>query len=277
MYPIPMPRPRHIPIAAVVATALALASCAGPAGGEPALPAGLEHATVPRGTVNAYVYVRPAAPFALDDDPSRDLESLEVAAKDVGDFQWRPTYVGTSPNVPWGPGATDQVRDGFPGFWDDLQLAPSHPPSPPIAAGFVRNVGELLDALIEAGGVEVPHLSNALSLVRVAEITFVAYAEEVTSLPTHAGPAVLRELDASILAIAASSYPPAVVGQVFEGFAGALGLTPIDIAERTAYARTLTPEIDLVVLRDGATLFFAVAPTRGHTEALIASIFATTP
>ena len=170
------------------------------------------------------------------------------------------------------PTATVLVRDTFDAFWDDLMLAPSEPPEPPIAAGFVRNVGDLLDTLIASSGVFVPNLSDALALVRIREITFVAYAKDIKSLPANVDPSVFRDLDASVLAIAQSTYPAAVVGQVFEGFAGAIGLTPIDIDGRTAHARALAPEIDLAVLRQGPTLYFAITPTRAQTEALIASI-----
>ncbi|MDA1036718.1 MAG: hypothetical protein O3B65_07575 [Chloroflexi bacterium] len=174
-------------------------------------------------------------------------------------------------SIRWPPDAV-LVRDRFPTFWDDLQLAPTEPPAPPFVAGFVRNVGELLDALIASSGVAVPNLSDALALVRVGEITFIGYADDIATLPTNVESGVLQDLDASVLAIANSNYPAAVVGQVFEGFAGALGLEPIDVDGRTAHARALPPQIDLVVLREGATLFFAIAPTRAQTIALIASI-----
>ncbi len=263
------------PLTAIaLATALALTACAGPTEGEPALPEGLEQATVPDRPVNAYVYVRPNDPVALDHDPSRELESLAVAATDLGDFAWRPAYADASLEAAWSSDNTITVlvQERFPSFWDDLQLAPADPPAPPFAAGFVRNVGELLDTLIASSGVAVPSLSDALALVRVGEITFVGYANDITSLPSSVGPGVLRDLDASVLAIANSSYPAPVVGQVFEGFAGALGLTPIDVSGRTAHVRALTPQIDLAVLRQGPTLYFALAPTRAQTEALIASI-----
>lgn len=268
-----MPRHRLKPIA-LIAAALLLAACASSTDGDPALPAGLAQSTVPTASVNAYVYVRPGDPFALASNLSQELASLAVAATNLGDFAWRPTYPETSIDVAWSPmpTATVLVRDTFDAFWDDLMLAPSEPPEPPIAAGFVRNVGDLLDTLIASSGVFVPNLSDALALVRIREITFVAYAKDIKSLPANVDPSVFRDLDASVLAIAQSTYPAAVVGQVFEGFAGAIGLTPIDIDGRTAHARALAPEIDLAVLRQGPTLYFAITPTRAQTEALIASI-----
>jgi hypothetical protein len=267
-----MPRHRLTTIP-LIAAALALAACAGPTNSEPALPEGLAQSTVPDTTINAFVYLRPDGPFALESDLSQELESLSIAATDLGNFARRLAYLDASLDVAWSPLPTSTVlaETIFSAFWTDLQLAPTDPPASPIAAGFVRNAGDLLDTLIASSGVSVPNLSDAMALVRIREITFVAYSDDITSFPTHAGSTVLRDLDTSLLAIATSAYPAAVVGQVFEGFAGALGLTPIDIDGRTAHARAFTPAIDLAVLRQGPTLYFSITPTRTQTEALIAS------
>ena len=309
----------RLTIAAIVTAALALVACGDPTDGEPALPHGLEQATIPSGVVNAYAYVHVSPPLSMTTDDFGDavetrnvgIERIEVSVQDFGVFSARllfpnrgdaeavfrlheskPGPIGNSgrswsdktvtlsrgslaydplESIGWRPDAV-LVRDRFPAFWNDLQLAPTDPPAPPFVAGFVRNAGDLLDMLIASSSVAVPNLSDALALVRVGEITFVGYADDIASVPTTVDSDVLRDLDASVLAIANSSYPAAVVGQVFEGFAGALGLTPIDVDGRTAHARSVTPEIELVVLREGPTLFFAIAPTRARAEALIASV-----
>ena len=251
---------------------LTITACANVTDPNPALPQGLTQATVPNSTVNAYVYVRPDSSFAIEGDASEKLISLAVAASDLGDFAWQPRYVGAASSTSWESGVSSPIFDILPAFTSDLQLAPVEPPKTPFAVGFVRNVGELIDTLIASTGAVVPSLSDALALVRINEITFIGYANEITLLPTRFKPNQLSELDASVLAIATSNYPSAIVGQVFESFATALALTPIDIDGHTAYARTISPDIDLAVLRQDPTLYFAITPTRTQTEALLASV-----
>ncbi len=208
------------------------------------------------------------------------LQEFETDSKGMSSRSWSGKAVtfsrgnlddGRLMSIGWHPDA-DLVRERFPMFWNDLRLAPSEPPEPPLVAGFVRNAGDLLDMLIASSGIAVPNLSDALTLVRIGEVTFVGYAADVASLPTSVDSDVLSDFNVSVLAIATSSYPAAIVGQVFEGFAGALGLTPIEIDGRTAHARLVTPEIYLIVLRQGATLFFSIAPTRVQAEALLSSL-----
>jgi len=293
------------------ATAILLTACAPPGASPNALPVGMATALVPPVAANAYVYVRPPAnatfsSHALGVD-ELTLESAAVllangsegfaarvvtaAGGDAGPLNDVPggwsdagaTSLRFGPNSRWG----NQVRDAwnqessrsfseqFPGAWRDLQSMPENPPAQPIAAGFVRNFGPLLEHLIGKAGISVPDLASGLSLVRINRIAFVAYADDFSELPESVERSVLRDLNVSILAVTDSPYPSAVVGLVFDGFVSSLGLSPVSVIGATAHQRQLTDDIYVIVLRDNTTLFFAMASTRAQATALMQAVVTT--
>ena len=257
---------------------------------------------------NAYVYIRPPGNATFSSEPlgvdGLALASAEVVLGEGSDGvaarfstsvrgeagassedtdRWidaDSTSLRFGPVSPWG----QKVRDAwgqqptksfarqFADTWADLLAMPESPPAQPIAAGFVRNFGPLLENLIGKIGVTVPNLADGLSLVRVSRVSFVAYADDFQHLPASVGPSVLRDLDVSVLAVAESSYPRAVVAQVFDGFVSALGLKRMSIADHAAHHRRLSDDIHVVVLRDDATLFFAIAATQEQAIALIEAV-----
>jgi hypothetical protein len=179
---------------------------------------------------------------------------------------------GTDARESWTSGTREAVADQFPDFWAQLRRMPEEPPSPPVAAGFVRNVGDLPNRLFRAAGVEVPGLAEGLTLVRVSSIVFVAYSGGLGELPSHLGSSLLEDLNTGILAVADSSYPSLVVGQVFDSFVGALGLSEVTLEGETAYYREIDADLHLVVMRNGSALFFAVGATREYAEGLVSSV-----
>lgn len=269
---------------------------------------GMRGAPVPSVDANAYIYIRPSGNATFSSEAlgveNLTLESADVlladdskgvAARfstsglsdaapraervdgwidaDPGSFRFGPASPwGVRVRIAWRQQPSNAFAKQFPEAWKDLVRMPEDPPSPAIAAGFVRNFGPLVEHLIGEADVAVPSLADALSLVRVNRISFVAYADELRILPESVGPSVLRDLDVSILAIADSSYPSAVVGQVFDGFVSGLGLKRISIAGHIAHHRELSDDIHVVVVREGATLFFAIAATTKHAIALIETV-----
>jgi hypothetical protein len=175
----------------------------------------------------------------------------------------------------WAQQSFESFAVRYPGVWGDLQSMPQVPPYPPIAAGFVRNFGPLLEHMIGKAGIAVPSLTEGLSLARVGNIAFVAYANDFDQLPARLEPGSLRNLDVSILAVAESSYPAFVVSRLLDEFVSALGLDLIEVATATAYQREVSDDIHAVVLRDGTSLFFAIAPTAEGAISLIETVVTT--
>ncbi|MDA0797348.1 MAG: hypothetical protein O2826_00060 [Chloroflexi bacterium] len=288
--------------------AVLLVACAPPEAPPGALPLGMREAPVPPVDAKAYVYIRPpgnvtfssaalgvedltleSADVLLADDSSGVAARFSTSGRgvsgplgeladgwidaDADSFRFGPASPwGVRVRIAWRQQPSDSFAKHFPDVWDDLLQMPGAPPTPPIGAGFVRNFGPLLEHLIGEAGVTVPNLADGLSLVRINRISFVAYADDFQHMPASVGPSVLRDLDVSILAIADSSYPSAVVGQVFDGFVSALGLKPISLGDHTAHHRALSDDISVVVVRDGATLFFAIAATNKQAMALIETV-----
>lgn len=284
-----------------------VAACA-PADPTPgALPVGMDTARVPSVDVNAYVYVN--APSALAFTSNHlGIDALAVASAEVllmtagREFATRLTYAdppanppaapdGTwwfednrslhfGPNTEWGvlvrkaweQDARRPFADQFPGAWGDLQALPAEPPATPVAAGFVRNFDELIASLIAPAGAHIPSLADGLALVRVDRVVFAAYTSDPKTLPNGVAPGILTHHDLRVLAVAQSAYPGAVVGQVFGGFVSALGLTPVTIGEATAHARELAPDLHIVVLRMGASIYFALGAAQANAEALIRAV-----
>ncbi len=294
--------------AIAVIEAVLLSGCVAPEAPIGALPVGMRTAPVPSVQANAYIYIRPPGNTSFSSDElaidGLKLDSADILlANDSDSVALRfVSRMNTATNTPtnarggwvdndlsslrFGPDSQwgDLVRNAwthaprksfaeqFPGAWDDLQSMPSYPPAQPIAAGFVRNFGSLLERFIGEVDVAVPNLSSGLSLVRIKRISFVAYADEFSNLPERVEPSTLRDLDTSILAVAASTYPGPVVGRVFDGFASSLGLSPISVAGTIAHQRNLTNDIHVVVLRDSALLFFAIASNQERAIALIQAV-----
>ena len=303
---------RRLTIAAIIgALPFLFTACAPPDASPSALPLGMRTALVPPVSADAYVHVWPPGDATFSSE-ALGVDEMTLKSADVllaqgsngiagrfvtstrGDAgpprdvagRWSdagPTSLRFGPYSSWG----EQVRDTwnressrtfaeqFPGAWRDLQSMPENPPAKPIAAGFVRNFGQLLEHLIGKAGVSVPDLASGLSLVRINRIAFVAYADEFSELPEHVGPSVLRDLNVSILAVADSPYPSAVVGWVFDGFVSSLGLSRISVAGVSAHQRQLTDDIYVVVLRDNTKLFFAMASSRTKAAALITAVITT--
>lgn len=172
----------------------------------------------------------------------------------------------------WAAGARAKIEERYPDEWEALRLLPETPPAPPIAAGFARNLGDLLDTVLEAGEIEVPGLANALSLIRVEQIAYAAYAPELTVIPDSVTPATLRGSGVGVIAVAESSYPGLVINFLASRFKGRAGLEDATVSDRTVLYRSLEDEAHLMAINYGPTFFFAVAPTRAGVEELIASV-----
>jgi len=299
----------RLPILTAVVALSLLTACA-PADPTPgALPLGMADHRVPAVVANAYVYVSAPAALALRSD-SLGVEALAVTSAEVllmsvgREFATRLTFdesdaptdaptpaadgwtvwgergVRSGPNTPWGiqvreaweQDARKPFGEQFPTAWALLQALPADPPTTPVAAGFVRNFGELIAEVIAPAGASVPSLGDGLALVRVDRIVFAAYANDLTTLPNGVGPGILGDHNLSVLAVAQSTYPGAIIGQVFGGLVAALSLAPVEVGSATAHHRELAPNLHIVVFREGASIFFAMGANRADAEALIEAV-----
>ena len=301
-----MPRRTVIPLVVSVL----LASCAAPSPAPGALPPGIEQARIPPVAASAFIYVRPpngatfsheamgiegltaeSASVLLADDGRDHLARLAFAITDdlgsmapaAPDGHWVDVLgdsLVTGPESAWGLSARAAwerqdlvtIHSRFPDAWKDLVKAPRDPPSQPIAAGFVRNFGPLIKNLIGKAGADVPGLTSNLALLRIESVSFVAYSDRLDTLPLTVEPGLLEDESLSVLAIADSAYPRAIVGWLFDRFVGTLDLADVRIDDWPARYRQVASSVHVIILRHDATLFFAIAPTRAGAEDLAGAV-----
>jgi len=237
---------------------------------------------------------------SLVNDPTSDYATLTEFADEVdalragdiaaGDIAGKPDHwvqvIGSSVALgrsagDWGDAVIDAWTSGGgaaiekqdPDVWEALRLFPEEPPAPPVAAGFVRNVADLMDDLLDSTGVGLPGLADGLSLVRVDSVAYVVYADGVGMLPSAPSRQALRELDAGVLAAAQSGYPGFIVDLMFSNFVERSGLAEVDVDGVLAHHRTVH-DLHLMLNHYGPTIFIALSPSRGGAEELLRSVIA---
>ena len=212
---------------------------------------------------------RAAALARADTEGSNDWVDVDGATLSVGrsEREWRAEV-----REAWASGERRPFSEGHSDFWDRLRLMPENPPARPVAAGFVRNVSDLLDRLLEAGHTDAPGLSDALGFARVGSVAFVGYSDTLTSIPGESSGAILRELDTGVIFVAQGGYPGFVIDLLFRQFASGAGLGPVDVEGQHVSYRVINADLHLMVKNFGPTFFFAAGPTRARTQELMASV-----
>ena len=175
----------------------------------------------------------------------------------------------------WDLGERIALHEQYGDFWELLQLMPDNPPARPVAAGFARNVSDMIDQMLEAKDTAMPGLTDGFGLLRIGLVAFVGYADELGDLPGGSGGAILRDLDAGAVFVVSSGYPGFVVDLAFNRLSSGSGLVEVEVAGDTANYREVNPDFQLMIKTFGTTVFFAVGPTRERTEALMASVILT--
>jgi hypothetical protein len=214
-----------------------------------------------------------------------DLEA-EVSAQIAGERPlmqaWR---AGKEVGLAYGKGdwpsavkASLQAGDGapfseaYPEAWELLRMMPQSPPAPPVAAGFARVEGGLLE---EASGrlkLNLSGVTQALGSLNVSQVAFVAYAERDLSVKESIGPDFFREHGASVAVAMRSTYPGFLLGFFLDSFASQAGL---EKGNTVAGQEVLTRDLGdayLVAEPIGSVLFLCIAPDRARAEALMGAI-----
>ncbi|MBI4197714.1 MAG: hypothetical protein HY533_01220, partial [Chloroflexi bacterium] len=169
-------------------------------------------------------------------------------------------------------GEGSAFSEAYPEAWELLRMLPQSPPAPPVAAGFARVEGGVLE---EASGrlkLNLSGVTQALGSLNVSQVTFVAYAEEDLSIKESIGPDFFREHGASVAVAMRSGYPGYLLGFFLDSFASQAGL---EKGNTVAGVEVLTRDLGdayLVAEPIGSVLFLSVAPDRARAEALMGAI-----
>ena len=168
-------------------------------------------------------------------------------------------------------GRTVGLAERYPDVWETIRLLPEKPPAPPVAAGFLRNVGDLVETVMRAQGVEAPGLGTALGLVRARSVAFAVYADDLGQLPKGALDSRLEDAGVGIIVVARAGYPGFII-DFLSSFAGRAGMVEIELGEELAQYRALAEEVHMMLKAYGSTLYFTLAPTQDGARRLMESV-----
>ncbi len=172
----------------------------------------------------------------------------------------------------WTNDQRTSIEQQYPDVWSTIQLLPDNPPAPPIAAGFVRNVPQVAQDLMNSANVQVPGLSSALDLMRVETAAVVVYGNNIDQLPQNPDAQALKDDNLGVLAVANAGYPGFVINFLFPRFTDQAGLQTTDVDGSPVYYRALDGGLNLMVKDYGSAFYFAIAPSKQGAADIIRSV-----
>ncbi|MBI4202837.1 MAG: hypothetical protein HY532_06995 [Chloroflexi bacterium] len=164
--------------------------------------------------------------------------------------------------------------EAYPAAWELLRMLPASPPDAPVAAGFAKVEGGLLDSVSGRMGLGLTGVTQALGGLQVTDMAFIAYAGQPLGDIETLSADYLRQQDASFIVAMRSGYPGFLLSFFLSSFATQAGL------EKGATAsgqEVFTGEVDgnyLVVKSIGNVIFIAAATDRAKAEALVDAVLA---
>ena len=169
-------------------------------------------------------------------------------------------------------GDASRFQDVYPDIWQLMQLLPEKPPAKPVAAGFIHVDQVLLDSLAAKAKLELRGLTQALGLIQITDIAYVAYTDMPVALPREVTSDYFEEANVGAIFVARSGYPGFLLSFFLGSFADRVGL---EKGSLVAGQKVLSRELGnmyLVVKPMGNTLFLVLAPSRESAEDLMSSV-----
>ncbi|MBI4310445.1 MAG: hypothetical protein HY681_01580 [Chloroflexi bacterium] len=162
--------------------------------------------------------------------------------------------------------------EAYPEAWDMLRMLPQAPPDPPVAAGFAKIEGGILEQASSRIQVGMEGVTQALGLLQVSQVSFIVYSAGNLSVKDTIGPEYLKERGISAAAAMHSGYPDVLLGTFLDAFASQAGL---EKGNQIAGQDVLTRDVGaayIIVKPVGNTVFLTVSPDRTKAEALMTAI-----
>ena len=172
----------------------------------------------------------------------------------------------------WESGSRVDLRREYSGAWNLMRMLPETAPAPPVAAGFLRNVPDMAEKLLERQGVGASGLDSALSLVRAREMAFAVYATDLEEVPRDGLDEALGRAGVGVIAVTRAGYPGFIVNFLTGRFMDRAGLEKVRVGEESARYRRLDDRVHLMLKNYGSTFFFTLAPTREGAQELMQSV-----
>jgi len=169
-------------------------------------------------------------------------------------------------------GDSSPFKDAYPEMWELMCLLPESPPGEPVAAGFVRVDGGILDPLVARAGLELEGVAQALGAIHVTDIAFAGYSDVGLALPEEVTPDYFKKAGVSAVFVVRSGYPGFLLSFFLGTFADRVGLEKASLANGQEVLSRELEDVHLVAKSLGNTLFLTLAPTREKAEALMSSV-----
>lgn len=171
-----------------------------------------------------------------------------------------------------------QLGDGLPfsraytDSWQLLRMMPESAPGQPIAVGFARTTGSVLEQASANLGLDLKGVPQAMGSLNITQGVFVAYAQQPLVAPEHVDITYFKQHGVGVIAAAKSSYPGFLLGFFLNSFANQAGLEKgTQVSGRDVLARDLG-DAYLVAAPIGSVLFITIAPEKSGAEALMAAV-----
>ncbi len=169
-------------------------------------------------------------------------------------------------------GNASRFQDAYPDLWDLMRLLPEKPPMKPVAAGFVRVGGELLDSLASEAGLDLGGIGQAFGAINVTDVVFAAYADVPLELSLEMGAEYFEEAGLGALFVAHSTYPGFVLSFFLRNFADRVGLEEGTVVTGQDVLSRDVGEFRLMAKSIGNTVFLSLATDGARAEALLGSV-----
>ena len=199
----------------------------------------------------------------VDDPPTTSQVATSTVRIIRGDAEWT-----TELSNQYGSAELVPLKERSPQAWNMLTNLPVSEDEPPIAAGFTSTDGNLIQAIADSAGIEVPGLDTAFGIVRVDNVAFGIYSKLPESIPEEIDVQLLDSLDTGVVLVGGAGYAGVAVAFLVRSIAGKIGMDTISLENTNA--RYLELEDGHLILRNKGSLIYAtVAGTRTRAEELM--------
>ena len=180
----------------------------------------------------------------------------------------------------WADSLEEALRSGddsglettYPDIWELFHLMPENPPEEPVAAGFVRVGGGLLDSFAAMANLDISGVGRAFGAINASEIVFVIYSGSPLAVPEDIGRDYFQEASVGAIFVAKSSYPAFILSFFLGTFADSVGLEEGTVISGEDVLSRDLEGMYVLVKPLGSTIFLAMAPSRQEAKALMGSV-----
>ncbi|GEM_PF-2402998 len=170
--------------------------------------------------------------------------------------------------------ATDGLAfsEAYTDAWDLLRMMPKSAPGQPVAAGFAKTDGSVLEQASARLRLNLQGVPQALGSLNITQGVFVAYAQQTLDAPQHVDVTYLKQHKIGAIAAAKSSYPGWLLGFFLDSFAGQAGLEKGTQVEGQDVMTKDLGDAYLMAKPIGSVLFITVATDKDGAQALMSAV-----